>query len=225
MMEKTFDFGQNKAFTLAEVLITLGIIGVVAALTIPALLNRTNDLEYKVGLKKAYSDIVQATTLLETRDGIDFPTFNNDCNNLMNLYNKVLPGGTCGKASSCFTDSGETGSILVNNGGGAAAWSVIYGNNSFTYYFANTANIAGDVVATIGGSTFGNMFSIAVDVNGNKKPNKLGVDSFLFFVLNKNGKALILPAGSNVLNGNYSYANSPCSSQKTNCTAYYLDNN
>lgn len=38
---------ENKAFTLAEVLITLGVIGVVAALTLPTVINniRTKDLE------------------------------------------------------------------------------------------------------------------------------------------------------------------------------------
>lgn len=36
-------FRIKKGFTLAEVLITLGIIGVVAAMTIPVLMNSTND--------------------------------------------------------------------------------------------------------------------------------------------------------------------------------------
>lgn len=36
-----------KAFTLAEVLITLGIIGVVAAMTMPTLMNSTNGAQYK----------------------------------------------------------------------------------------------------------------------------------------------------------------------------------
>lgn len=50
-------FKKFTAFTLAEVLITLGIIGVVAALTIPALMNQTNDKEFIVAWKKAYSSI------------------------------------------------------------------------------------------------------------------------------------------------------------------------
>ena len=42
-------------FTLAEVLITLGIIGVVAAMTMPTLLNSTNGAQYRTAYKKALS--------------------------------------------------------------------------------------------------------------------------------------------------------------------------
>ena len=51
------------AFTLAEVLITLGIIGVVAAMTMPTLINQTNGAQYKAAYKKALSAISQAVTL------------------------------------------------------------------------------------------------------------------------------------------------------------------
>lgn len=51
------------AFTLAEVLITLGIIGVVAAMTMPTLMNQTNGAQYKAAYKKALSAISQGITL------------------------------------------------------------------------------------------------------------------------------------------------------------------
>lgn len=44
-----------KAFTLAEVLITLGVIGIVAAFTMPTLINSTHGKELDAALKKAYS--------------------------------------------------------------------------------------------------------------------------------------------------------------------------
>ena len=47
-------------FTLAEVLITLGIIGVVAAMTIPTLMQKTNDSEIKSSYKKMLSVLNQA---------------------------------------------------------------------------------------------------------------------------------------------------------------------
>lgn len=47
-------------FTLAEVLITLGIIGIVAAMTIPTLISSYQDSQYKTAYKKAYADISQA---------------------------------------------------------------------------------------------------------------------------------------------------------------------
>ena len=47
-------------FTLAEVLITLGIIGVVAAMTIPTLISNTNGAQFKSAYKKALSTLNQA---------------------------------------------------------------------------------------------------------------------------------------------------------------------
>lgn len=58
-------------FTLAEVLITLGIIGVVAAMTMPALINQTKGAEYKTAYKKAISAISQAIVLNYALDGWD----------------------------------------------------------------------------------------------------------------------------------------------------------
>lgn len=61
---------KKNAFTLAEVLITLAIIGVVAAMTIPSVIVRTNQQEYKTGAKKALSALSSAIQLAEVQDGI-----------------------------------------------------------------------------------------------------------------------------------------------------------
>lgn len=60
---------KSLGFTLAEVLITLIIIGVIAAMTIPTLLSNTKGKELEVGLKKAVSSINQAITLNYALDG------------------------------------------------------------------------------------------------------------------------------------------------------------
>lgn len=48
------------AFTLAEVLITLGIIGIVAAMTLPSVINKIQNKDKTARLKKFYSSINQA---------------------------------------------------------------------------------------------------------------------------------------------------------------------
>ena len=58
-------------FTLAEVLITLGIIGVVAAMTMPTLLNSTNGAQYRTAYKKALSVLSQAVVLNVALDDYD----------------------------------------------------------------------------------------------------------------------------------------------------------
>ena len=57
------------AFTLAEVLITLGIIGVVAALTLPTLVANYKEKELIVRTKKSYSDIQNAIQLAQQENG------------------------------------------------------------------------------------------------------------------------------------------------------------
>src|SRR5574344_2128782 len=62
---------KKAAFTLAEVLIVLGIIGVVAAFTIPTLMNKVQNQEYVVGVKKEYSMINNGFAQLLADEGVD----------------------------------------------------------------------------------------------------------------------------------------------------------
>ena len=55
----------TKAFTLAEVLITLGIIGVVAAMTLPSVINRTQSRELETQFKKVYTELNQVAQMFK----------------------------------------------------------------------------------------------------------------------------------------------------------------
>ena len=57
--KNTFD-KEDLAFTMGEVLVTLGIIGIVASMTLPSLIGTWKDKQFKTAYKKAYSDISQA---------------------------------------------------------------------------------------------------------------------------------------------------------------------
>lgn len=57
------------AFTLAEVLITLGIIGVVASMTLPALVQNNRNKELQTGLKRSYSVLSQALDMYQAENG------------------------------------------------------------------------------------------------------------------------------------------------------------
>ena len=58
-----------KGFTLAEVLITLAIIGVVAAISIPSVISNSQQQEFKTGLRKAVSVLNSAITMNIAIDG------------------------------------------------------------------------------------------------------------------------------------------------------------
>ncbi len=65
----------NNAFTLAEVLITLGIIGVVAAMTIPTLMTNINGAKYRNQFKKSLSTLNQAVRMNKANFDFDFADF------------------------------------------------------------------------------------------------------------------------------------------------------
>jgi len=68
-----------QGFTLAEILITLVIIGVIVAATIPTLINNTQKKEFVAGLKKANSTLTQAVYKIGLSKGYpvgDYSFFN-----------------------------------------------------------------------------------------------------------------------------------------------------
>ena len=73
---------EKAAFTLAEVLITLGIISVVAAMTVPSLIQKHQEKELAVRVRKVYSDISNALLLSQKEfDGnIDYSSIFNPNN-------------------------------------------------------------------------------------------------------------------------------------------------
>ena len=66
-------------FTLAEVLITLGIIGVVAAMTIPTLISNTNGAKFRSQFKKTISTLNQAGLMSQAQYDFDYAGTTQKC--------------------------------------------------------------------------------------------------------------------------------------------------
>ena len=66
-------------FTLAEILITIGIIGVVSALTIPTLANNIRAHQFRQKLKKTVSTLSNSARMSEAQYGFDYAGINAQC--------------------------------------------------------------------------------------------------------------------------------------------------
>jgi len=212
-MKKTSKHG----FTLAEILITLTVIGVVAALTIPTLLQNTNQAELKAAWKRAYADINQATMLIINDNGGDLVNVFPDHNVMRDKYlEKLSYIKSCEFGTSrgnCFV--GGADSIHHLNGADYPdIWmseaGAILNNGTAVVFYSSSSDCAG---IRHGIQKCGD---IDVDVNGPKKPNVIGKDIY-FISVKKDG---ILPWGTSGDN----YVNVPCSSsyQGYSCSAIYL---
>ena len=83
----------KKAFTLAEVLITLSILGVIAALTIPSLVNRYTDSAAQTKLRKAVADYEKfAAAYMAENEATDLSDLS--CDDLAKYF-KIVNGGGC----------------------------------------------------------------------------------------------------------------------------------
>lgn len=185
----------KQAFTLAEVLITLGIIGIVAAMTIPSLMNQTNDTELKTKWKKSFSTLANATNLMRndnggTLVGVFTPPPGGSAGGSMvtaysNYLSVSLPCPTNSVSEGCIASQNYKGLDGTGTGGGdgmnvpgivlADGTSVIF--KAYTAPSAQNCNYSyvPQMCATI-----------YVDVNGLKGPNTMGRDLFLVF-LTQNG--------------------------------------
>ncbi|MBR1753622.1 type II secretion system protein, partial [bacterium] len=109
-----------RGFTLAEVLITLGIIGVVAALTIPTLMQKIDERETVSKLKKAYSTLTNAYSLISAEKGEPTKWLQtNEDDEIGNIFAQYLNvAKNCGTASGCLNSApyySLDGSLRPNN--------------------------------------------------------------------------------------------------------------
>lgn len=162
------------AFTLAEVLITLGIIGVVAALTIPALTNRTQDAEFKVAFKKDYATIAQAVTMALNENGGTISELGNGGGDPYNVLSDIAKYLKLEKRCGDYT-SNPVSDCFISTFYDMAGNSIISVNGSW-WVFAKLSN-GGSLRAGLLYTTY-DTYEIDVDVNGTKGPNIIGKDIF-----------------------------------------------
>lgn len=176
------------AFTLAEVLITLGIIGVVAAMTIPSLIQSYKEKATVTAVKQSYSIFAQALKMV-TIDNPDLSALTDSSlsakENSQIMFKEISKH--IKKVKSCDVDKkcmGNTYYLNLNNEK-VSNWDTY--NNLVTGVLANgTSFWILNLPASISGEeTYAGQ--IGIDINGNKRPNKFGVD-FFWFTFNKNGE-------------------------------------
>ena len=187
------DNSNNKrkfAFTLAEVLVTLGIIGVVAVLTVPNVISSYQKKVYVAQLQKVYNQISNAVALLMVDEEVDnlndtylFCDDNNE--DVEDCYQRT--GDFIKKYFKISKDCGN-----ANESKGICLFSGYYKrlDGSFVDGTDGDGNLWGDCVSLSSGAVLcvyappdsNSPLHFDVDLNGIKGPNMWGRDAFTFDV-------------------------------------------
>ena len=157
---------RNKGFTLAEVLITLVVIGIIAAITVPIVMANHRKQETSARLKKFYSSLSQAVRLAQT-DNFSFIKDSRSFNNRDSIdiwWNKYLNSlpiakheNTTYKITSATDEAGVTPDYIYSLNDGSLI--------IFSEYCSSESSC-----------------SFLYDVNGEKGPNYRGRDVFYFHI-------------------------------------------
>lgn len=181
---------KKAAFTLAEVLITLGIIGVVAAMTMPSLIQNYQEKATVTKLKKCYSLVSQAyVSILNDEGGSDTLQAGDDLE-MMEKFGKYLKyQKTCGRNKGCFPNV----TYKSVTGNGYSKWEYDTTDRSRAILTDGTLLMFNKSVITENENYI--YAQIYVDINGFKGPNQLGRDFFYFYI----NPEKIVPAGAKAL--------------------------
>ena len=191
---------KHAAFTMAEVLITLGIIGVVAAMTLPALINNAQNKELEEGLKRSYSVLSQALDMYYAQNGERLTHENIEggyaLKAILKKYLNVVQDCGLGNSDSnkaCIPNTSHSG--FQDNGQKINKYRT-YNNKADIWMnrFDDGQLVLNDgSLILIDNSTYDPNLLISVDINGfHKNPNKLGQDLFMFQI---DEKGTLLPMG------------------------------
>ena len=179
---------RGAAFTLAEVLITLVIIGVIAALTLPTLIGKYQKHQTVVGLKKAYSEVSNAVRMSVAENGdvstwewtLDEAWLNKYILPYFKIINTMTMEEAKEKAGGVYYEiSGqpETNLGILKNAWPAKVITLPSGAQLWMGY--NQGDYKSDY-----------FYGIYLDINGSKKPNTFGKDVFVTRFWRDNGQVL-----------------------------------
>lgn len=167
-------------FTLAEVLITLGIIGAVAALTMPVLVGNYQKKQTVTKLKRAFSVLSQAVLMSELDNGsTEFWNYNLEAKEFYDIYLKKYLITT---EDVQFSEIRKVVTYRYLNN--VEAEGAIGNNNSYAIKLNDGTFV---IIDGWFDAIEGNSRNIIFDINGLAKPNKIGRDVFYFRLYKKKG--------------------------------------
>ena len=160
-------------FTLAEVLVTLGIIGVVSAMTVPSLMQNYQRQSYVTQLHKVYNELNQALVRYQNdKNAVNLKeaglTSQAELNSFFKTYFKVV--NDCGEAQTpCLASSYKSISgRSIGNPFNEPSYMTLASGASFSAHYS-------------GGTV---IFYLYLDTNGQKGPNIAGRDIFAIYIYN-----------------------------------------
>lgn len=232
----------KKSFTLAEMLITLGVIGIIAAMTLPALVAKYQQIVLINMWKKHYALLQNAFSMVLADNDYSLGAYDNVNYNKMNLIIDIV------KKMNVTLDCGSSSNKICGNGTsfntGAASSNAAVKN----FYKSTTGKpMSGhalknyQAVLNTGANLYARVYTpdykqILIDVNGfNKKPNILGKDLFGVTIIISQNKMLPWGADGTGLTGtcqngtkfasrpiNYGFDASGTDFNGAECSAEYL---
>ncbi len=194
----------RKGFTLAEVLITLGIIGVVAAMTIPSLITKCQKKTIETKFKEDFS-IIQQVIRSNTANDVELDMAVKDGNSafLKNFFDTYFApymkySHVCYHKEGCWQNRGKN-KTLSGNSAFYDNKGIGIGNNVITVKMYNGSNLCIDawrhtyeMKNYFGINSLGQGITIYIDANGDSGPNVIGKDIYVITYTPEYG---IVPAG------------------------------
>ncbi len=207
-------------FTLAEVLITLGIIGIVAAMTMPSLIQKHQEKVTVAKLKKVYSvlsqALLQACNEYGTPDSWELAKLGEPSVNAAPKIKQFLKvADDCG-VNDCENYSISVGHFYTLNG-------KLY--DSENYNNAYNLKLTDGTELSFRENIKDQIICILTDINGQQGPNTIGKDIFNFAVYNNNKfEADGIGVDPSDTSSSYSYKACNPKQEGWNCAAWVIYN-
>ena len=201
---------KKSAFTLAEVLISLGIIGVVVAMMIPTMISKIQKQQIESQIRENYSSIAQVMKMAEN-DDIGY--FNIDLSNGALSINKkwfetyIVPymkvEQVCYSTGGCWHKYGVVKTLngvaptweskvgISDSLIGGIGYALAFRTAKGSYFDTDTSNPT-QTSNIFGVDSTDNSIQFYFDVNGDRKPNIIGKDIYILVYASDKG---LVPAG------------------------------